>query len=781
MAKATSIASSDHNERFEPRILRAAETDNADLIERILKQARDEDRPTESLLRIALARSSEKGTYNSTVCLLKEGADPNGTPGDNRLSPLLRAVERSPPNQLAICQALLRAGANKETKDKKGRTALMTAAWRGNHGLLDLLLRSGADPNGRDNRMRNVLHNLAASHQSQWGDSVVDLLLAEPIDIHAKDILGRTALHWACATGKVGLARKLLERPKPYDVADVDAREERQKTSLHLAAFNSRSDVVDLLLMFDAAINARSDGNWSPLHNAAEKGSADICLKLLEHGADINAKLDTGATPLHYAAQYGHLDVVKVLCQVKGIRKGMSDTFGLNPFLRAAQNHHKDIVDYLAPSNNAASLSSDAIAAYRQFNATIVDFGEFRNLNRVRKMSVFDVIYGRDATNPRKAAFNVLPQEDKAKGAVFRWIHLPANNIAWVESLLAKWFVEEDAYDINGFGALEKNWSHVHRGKQSHSQFMRPLCQSTPREVKPQQSHLEVVPKVTVTPKIVIAEPSDRASPKAKRIASATGIDRLESPKGVKSVSKKEDDAKVQRDTKRKAAKNKNDEHEKHSNTRSRAHSKPEAPKAPVTPAKKNICLFMPYLHYETTTGVQNMQSAIKRTVEARELFSPRPKATCADELLFRAHLLSSSTSLHVRRTLDQSYYFDINTERRDADQVVFRYQQDANEDVDGPVDPKIYMVDQLWMWVLGKDLVITSFPQRWNKPRNDTLDVLEGLIEDINSKTREPVESVYDLATIITARCSGLFDRHRFWDENYQFLNSKQEYVESR
>lgn len=49
---------------------------------------------------------------------------------------------------------------------------------------------------------------------------------------------------------------------------------------------------------------------------------------------------------------------------------------------------------------------------------------------------------------------------------------------------------------------------------------------------------------------------------------------------------------------------------------------------------------------------------------------------------------------------------------------------------------------------------------------------MLDGIIEDMNAKTRPPVQSVYDLAMLITTRCSGMFDRHRLDNENYQFLD---------
>lgn len=73
---------------------------------------------------------------------------------------------------------------------------------------------------------------------------------------------------------------------------------------------------------------------------------------------------------------------------------------------------------------------------------------------------------------------------------------------------------------------------------------------------------------------------------------------------------------------------------------------------------------------------------------------------------------------------------------------------------------------------MLGRDLVVTAFPQRWDQPRNDPLNVLDSIIEDINDQTRERIQTVYDLAITVTNRCTGVFDRHRMGDEDYQFLD---------
>jgi hypothetical protein len=67
-------------------------------------------------------------------------------------------------------------------------------------------------------------------------------------------------------------------------------------------------------------------------------------------------------------------------------------------------------------------------------------------------------------------------------------------------------------------------------------------------------------------------------------------------------------------------------------------------------------------------------------------------------------------------------------------------------------------------------DLVFTCFPDRWGQPKRDPLNLFDGLIEDINSKTKPPVRSVFELAALITDRCTGTFDRHHWGNEEYLF-----------
>ena len=522
-------------------------------------------------------------------------------------------------------------------------------------------------------------------------------------------------------------------------------------------------------------------------------------------------------TPLHIAAQNNHLPIVESLLESPDCKRAARDAFGITPFILAAKQKNKDIVNKLAPFNQLEALSKDALYAAQGFQGTIVDFGNFHRENRVTKRSVYEILYAKDPVNPRKPAFTVLPKQEKSVD--FRWIHLPANNLAWVEALLTKAFVEEGAHDIPGYIALERSFSHQHRGQQIHSHFMRPLCMSTPRQARPQDdSDLSDSAADHGMPSIVVSsstgglgihvgggaqEYAQAPIPKAPVRTGTVSTDQTDWTVGSGSTKEQKPRGKEKHKKMSKWGGGKQAGGRSGGTDTPPRRGEQQPRRQPSTPlsesllrspggsgrkdasmlGKGNIFLFMPYLHFETDANRQEMQRAIYRAQTLKEMekhdrqyakAAVRRAETC-DEMLLRAHLGGSTANLHVRRTLDQFFYHNIDTRSRDQDQVVYRYQAEKAKRLALPedeIDPKVFMVDQLWMWVLGADLVITAFPQRWQQPKNDPLNVLDGVIEHINSNTRDPVQSVYDLAMIIVNRCAGVFDRHRMGDEDYQFLD---------
>ncbi|KAL9056387.1 MAG: hypothetical protein Q9162_002978 [Coniocarpon cinnabarinum] len=517
----------------------------------------------------------------------------------------------------------------------------------------------------------------------------------------------------------------------------------------------------------------------------------------------------------------------------------------MTPMLRAAQGRHHDIVHLLCPFNevNVGKLTQLARHTCESFQATIVDFrANTDDPPLVSKRTISEVLYEHEADGSPKTTTNVhnLKRKPNAK-ARFRWIHLPANNMPWAETLIAKAFVEHGANDVRGLKAAERAFSQQHRGEQYHSSFMRPLCQRAERGFRDshgtRSSSNQPGVRLSVTEKRALEESSPERTTVRDRNRwkfdlnrpSSAGHDYLPRINGSPAPSQsprpevagpeldakksgsdgatdhKADDVrdvnlKGSPGTPRTAKKSRRKRTPSGLGIENAAPSPATDGRSPLRPSRtqslpiselsistndsraageralpgSNIFLFMPYLHFETDWARREMSAAIRSSVpkgndevkRPRKRYPSRPHNRWSrDEMLIHAYL-HSTTGLHLRRTLDQFYLHGIDTSQRDEDQVVGRYCRSKGK------EEKLYMVDQLWMWIIGPSLIITAFPNRWNQPKNDPLNVLEGIIEDINAKAGRPVETVHDLALVISARCAGSFDRHKPGDEDYQFLD---------
>ncbi|KAF3406321.1 Ankyrin repeat and protein kinase domain-containing protein 1 [Talaromyces pinophilus] len=616
----------------------AAEANNVEDVNTILEAARTNGQFCGSFLEAGLISSAEHGCVEATECILSQGRQT--IIQDHLVSPFLRAVQC---NNVRVVEILLDFGAPLEVTDERGWTALMIAAWNKYCEILQLLIARGADVDARDYRKRTALHNLAAWEQSNLDNDVLDLLLSHIRDVDAQDQRGRTPLHWACATGKLSLVKRLLLNPHG-PMASISSVDTQSRHPVHVAVAHSQYEVVQLLLLHRVNFHAASDDGWTPLHIACDRGDESIVLLLLKKGAKMDTTLLNGDTPLHLAVRSGHTKVVEVLLEEIDVKTW--NMFGSSAFLLAAELGRKGIMKLLAPSNNIKALSQDAIRACQMFDATVVDFDRVRGNNNITMVSILNLLYGQGT------GFTDLPRDTKTR---FRWIHLPANNPAWVETLLIKWFIDIGAKDAKSLKSLHASLNQPHRGNYSHSRFLRPLCQTT----------------------------------------------------------------------------------------------------------GGNIWAFVPYLHFETVGAFRRMQDAIRQA----ETLNWLPRELSRDESLIRAYLMSSTVGLHTRRTLDQFSYPNMDTANRDQDQIIYRYQVRMND----PPEPKLCMVDQLWMWILQDDIVITSFPQRWEQPKNDPLDILRVITETIS---RSPPNSVHNLAALITDHCCGSFERHASLDDHLRVLD---------
>ena len=731
MADVSSVTSG--TERLRPALLKAAEHGQVDKLRELIHQGKEENTINDVLLRWALQRAAERGQAATVTLLLEENVDWDAnTGGDRGLPALYRAVQRGHKH---IVQILLEKGADTEAVDRNGRSVIHAAAWWNRKDILRMLIDHGANVNSTDRESRTILHGLAADKAMRWGDEVIEILLEQRINLEHRDDLSRTALHWAAHMGKEKLTRHLLTRRGVFPRADIHATTDRGKTALHLAADAGHANLVKILLSFGAKPFAQSDGAWTALHNAAHRGHTAAIEALVQGGCDINVRTAAGMTPLHWASAEGHLHAVDCILKQNGVRRNLKDVDDRTPLLCAAINSHPDVIKRLAPLVDVKSLTPDELGACQEFMATIVDFGINGTRNtQVLNRSVYEVLYGKHLDSE---AYSVTTLVQKVNTRpIFRWIHLPANNMAWVETLITKHFFEDGATDIDGLRAMQATFGQHHQVATIPSRSMRPLCQRIQRSARSEEARL--------TQRLL---PDDTVSLASEQLGPST-------PKGMKSQ---------ESGTPKSGGKGGTKFNKK--NPSKNNLGGPKKDKMPgFAPSRGNMVMFVPYLHFEDERRIVEMSSAIRRAERDRPRNRQRQSRT-RDEMLVRAYL-NSSAQLHVRRTLDQFYLHDLD-EEEERQTLMF------DEPTGHGQERKVLMFDQLWVWVLGRELVITSFPQRWQQPQNDPYNVLDGIVEGIKSRTGDPIMSVYDLVALITYRCFSVFDRqHQLGNEDNRLLN---------
>ncbi|KAK4677382.1 hypothetical protein QC764_405710 [Podospora pseudoanserina] len=168
----------------------------------------------------------------------------------------------------------------------------------------------------------------------------------------------------------------------------------------------------------------------------------------------------------------------------------------------------------------------------------------------------------------------------------------------------------------------------------------------------------------------------------------------------------------------------------------------------------KTLALFMPYLAYESHDGRKKMAAMINRVNDNRTNAPLSRRESALIDGYIHAH---DVLPLHCRRTLDQySYYMLETTERRDKDQVVYRW---ATKHGKPKNTAPILMVDQLWLWVLPDGTVITCMPNT-QKP-SEQYNIKKLLSREIETnKARQAIQSPDSLVEMILKICLNIMTR---------------------
>lgn len=317
-----------------------------------------------------LVAAADEESVEILQLLLDAGADPDTTNhgGDSALLEAARSAK------LDMVELLIGAGARIDSPDANQRwTPLAWAVWwscqqagqpiRPNHEeTVRALLAAGADPNFRDKDGLTPFMMAAMLDRTE----LADLLLAHGADPAAKDDEGRTAEAIASARGNRDVLRVVLEHRtggafeslvdavEAGDIGRVgelldggaDPNENTGRPAIVWAAEAGDAAIVDLLLERGAAAEPKGYAGESPLAAAARLGHTAIARRLVAAGAKPNVLDSSDETPLNRAAEHGDVALAEALLAASA-KVSAKGKFSNEPLLTAASHGHGAVVEAL--------------------------------------------------------------------------------------------------------------------------------------------------------------------------------------------------------------------------------------------------------------------------------------------------------------------------------------------------------------------------------------------------------------------------------------------------
>ena len=240
-----------------------------------------------------LLHALRSGRLDRAIHYLDLGADPEAS--DHEGSSFEAALGNCRDNARSLAQLLLDAGADINSQNRRGETALMISM-RYCVDAVPFLLSRGADPTLGDRSGDTPLHQLGGVAPEKLND-IVDQLIAAGADIDQQARSGQTPLIRSLfgGTTRARVSAALLDRG-----ADLNRADNGGNTPLHIMASRKRDDqapaVMAELIERGAALELQNRKRQTPLVTAVEDGSPEAVSVLITAGADVQARRPRGNT-----------------------------------------------------------------------------------------------------------------------------------------------------------------------------------------------------------------------------------------------------------------------------------------------------------------------------------------------------------------------------------------------------------------------------------------------------------------------------------------------------
>jgi ankyrin repeat protein len=254
---------------------------------------------------------------------------------------------------LTVVKKLLQEGVKIDDVGKQGVNALMMACLKKQTEVAKFLLESGASAG-------------AVAPVREGEDTQATTFGYVAVCKDERTTRGATPLFLAALSGASDIVQMLVEKEVAVDVTTANGA-----TPIYIACQMGNKDVVKLLLAAKAKTDISTKYGWTPLFAACWKGDADSAQLLLDAGADVNAtgtmlmmpKYVSGPndmgmrkieniSALYIAAMAGRAEIVKLLL-AKGANVSTRTSAGETASDAATFVKNDAIVQLLQQANKA--------------------------------------------------------------------------------------------------------------------------------------------------------------------------------------------------------------------------------------------------------------------------------------------------------------------------------------------------------------------------------------------------------------------------------------------
>ncbi|XP_011636513.1 protein phosphatase 1 regulatory subunit 12A-like isoform X7 [Pogonomyrmex barbatus] len=296
---------------------------------------------------------------------------------------------------LAACAAsdkdevvrLLQKGADINTGNVDGLTALHQACIDDDLDMVEFLVEQGADINRGDNEGWTPLHatascgfisiakylieqgcNLAAVNND--GELALDIAESDEMEDMLQQHINKAGID--CDQARSEEERSMLNDAKAWrsGAPGKDSTHPRSgATALHVAAAKGYIKVMHILLQARCNVDAQDFDGWTPLHGAAHWGQLEACKLLVENGCDMDIKNYADQTAFDIA----DADILKAL---ENLREQQALIIKENP-----QTNNKK--QSSIPKKRVSTSTDNAIAAQES-----TEIFEEETPNKVKKVEL---------------------------------------------------------------------------------------------------------------------------------------------------------------------------------------------------------------------------------------------------------------------------------------------------------------------------------------------------------------------------------------------------------